>query len=271
MEISVVISTYNAIDWLKKTLAGYEVQTFKDFEIVIADDGSKEEVLQEINVLIKKSHLHIQHVWHEDLGFRKTIILNKALQQCKAPYIIMTDGDCVPREDFVEVHYNKRREGHFLSGGYFKLPMEISQKISVDDIPRQECFKLSWLKENGLNTSAIKNWKISATGAKAGILNRLTPTKPTWNGHNSSGWKTDIFNVNGFDERMEYGAEDREMGVRLINAGIKPIQIRYSAICIHLDHARGYVNREALDKNAKIFKQSIQEKKTSTPFGIVKS
>ena len=39
-ELSIIISTYNAVDWLKKTLWGYAFQTFKDFEIIIADDGS---------------------------------------------------------------------------------------------------------------------------------------------------------------------------------------------------------------------------------------
>ena len=43
-------------------------------------------------------------------------------------------------------------------------------------------------------------------------MNALTPTKPTWNGHNASCWKSDALEVNGFDQRMVYGGEDREFG-----------------------------------------------------------
>lgn len=68
------------------------------------------------------------------------------------------------------------------------------------------------------------------------------------NGHNASGWKEDIVAVNGLDERMQYGGQDRELGERLENYGIRGKQIRYSAIVVHLDHARGYVNKESWEK-----------------------
>src|SRR5690606_1157063 len=114
--LSVVISTYNAFNWLKKTLTGYEVQTFKDFEVVIADDGSNGETREKIENYIKTSPLKISHVWHEDNGFQKTRILNKALLECKGKYIVMSDGDCIPRRDFLEVHYRKKnRDIHFLA------------------------------------------------------------------------------------------------------------------------------------------------------------
>ncbi len=41
MKMSVILSTYNAPQWLEKVIWGYAVQTHQDFELVIADDGSK--------------------------------------------------------------------------------------------------------------------------------------------------------------------------------------------------------------------------------------
>jgi len=76
--------------------------------------------------------------------------------------------------------------------------------------------------------------------------------------------------INGFDERMQYGGEDREFGERLINSGIKSKQIRYSAICLHLDHPRGYVKPEMLEKNAQIRQQTSKLKSKWTDFGILK-
>ena len=268
-ELSIIISTYNAVDWLKKTLWGYAFQTFKDFEIIIADDGSDTQTKAAIEAFSTVFERPIVHVWHEDIGFRKTIILNKAVEASSADYILMSDGDCIPKADFVEVHLKYREQGYFLSGGYFKLPMQISQAITKDAIEQQRCFDLKWLKAQGLKAS-IKNKKLSAIGFEARLLNAVTPTKPTWNGHNSSGWKEDILAVNGFDERMQYGGEDRELGERLFNKGIKSKQIRYSAVCVHLDHARGYVKEEMLVRNAAIRKETKVQKKTYTAFGIKK-
>ncbi|MCY1557236.1 hypothetical protein D9M68_940690 [compost metagenome] len=58
--------------------------------------------------------------------------------------------------------------------------------------------------------------------------------------------------VNGFDERMQYGGEDCEFGDRLKNLGLKAKRIRYSAICVHLEHGRGYVNPAMIEANKKI-------------------
>jgi len=154
-------------------------------------------------------------------------------------------GDCIAKKDFVAHHIINREEGYFLSGGYFKLPLDISQSISRKDILDQKCFDLGWLKEKGLKSS-FKNNKLTAKGSKSKILNYLTPTNASWNGHNASGWKKDIIEVNGFDERMQYGGQDRELGERLMNAGIRSKQIRYTAICVHLDHPRGYKTKHVI-------------------------
>ncbi|MDC0176782.1 glycosyltransferase family 2 protein [Polaribacter sp.] len=270
MEISIIISTYNSIEWLKKVLCGYNQQTFLNFEIVIADDGSKEDTRVEIKKLKKEVKYTINHVWHEDNGFQKSQILNKAINACKAPYIIMSDGDCIPRKDFVEIHNNNKEEGYFLSGGYFMLPMNISKLITKDDIEKNNCFSINWLLKNGLKKS-FKNNKLKAFGTKAKLLNFFTPTKPTWNGHNASGWKIDILAINGFDERMQYGGQDRELGERLVNLGIKSKQIRFSAIVIHLDHPRGYANEKSWAINNEIRKNTRDLKLKYTDFGIIKN
>jgi len=267
---TVIISTYNQPLWLEKVLWSYELQTESSFEIVIADDGSSSETKTLIDDFIKHSKLQITHVWHEDNGFQKTIILNKAILASTTDYLIFTDGDCIARKDFVETHLKFREVNYFLSGGYFKLPMSISETITKDDILSQKCFDINWLKLNGLKSS-FKNTKITANGIVEKLLNKLTPTKATWNGHNASGWKSDILAANGFDERMQYGGEDRELGERMYNKGIKAKQIRYSAICLHLDHKRGYVKPEMIEKNQKIRANTKNNKLTRTAFGIVKS
>ncbi len=266
---SVIFSTYNQLEWLEKVLWGYEQQSCTDFEIVIADDGSKQETAELIKRFQEEGKLKITHVWHEDNGFQKSAILNKAIQAAKAEYLIFSDGDCIPRKDFVEVHLKHCKPGHFISGGYFMLPMETSKAITQQNIINSDCFDKNWLYAHGLKPT-YKTLKLTAHGWKSAFLNWITPTKATWNGHNASGWKSDLVAANGFDERMQYGGQDRELGERLVNAGIQPIQLRYSAICIHLDHPRGYKNQASIDKNKAIRKHTRSSGKTRTEFGIVK-
>ncbi|MCW8109953.1 glycosyltransferase family 2 protein [Alteromonas ponticola] len=268
--ISVIFSTYNSPDWMEKTLWGLHYQTFQDFEIIIADDGSTHETQQRIAEFEQASQRNIKHVWQPDDGFQKTRILNKALMEAEGDYVVFTDGDCIMRNDFLAVHDHYREPGYFLSGGYFKLPMSTSKAITRDDIANGRPFDVNWLVANGLKKTH-KTMKLTANGWKAKLLNTLTPTNASWNGHNASGWIKDIFAVNGFDERMQYGGEDRELGERLLNRGLKSKQIRYSAICVHLDHARGYATQEMRDKNQAIRNSTKSEKKIWTPYGIEKT
>jgi glycosyltransferase involved in cell wall biosynthesis len=270
MRASVIFSTYNAVDWLEKVIIGFNNQTVSDFEIIIADDGSKVETKNKIAVLSQKIKIPIKHVWQEDDGFQKTKILNKAILAAESDYLIFTDGDCIPRADFVATHLKFRAQGYFLSGGYFKLPMETSLKITPENIRNQDCFSLQWLLKNGLKFN-FKTLKLSKSTILNKILNFVTPTNPSWNGHNSSGWKKDILAVNGFNEEMKYGGEDRELGERLFNYGIKSKQIRYSAICVHLDHARGYVSDEVWQKNNEIRDYTKKNKVIFSKDGIYKN
>jgi glycosyltransferase involved in cell wall biosynthesis len=267
--ISVIISTYNSEDWLEKVLWGYHFQTLNNFEIVIADDGSKNKTKELIDAIRDKVNYPITHVWQEDDGFQKSKILNKAIVACKTDYIVMSDGDCIPRKDFIKVHDSFKEEGYFLSGGYFMLPMNISKLITKNDIENGNCFDINWLKKNGL-ISTIKNMKLTVNNFSKKLLNFLTPTKPTWNGHNASGWKNDILSINGFNEDMQYGGQDRELGERLFNLGIKSKQIRYSAIVVHLDHKRGYKTKESITKNQNIRKNTRNNKVIKTLNGIEK-
>ncbi|WP_062059556.1 glycosyltransferase family 2 protein [Aquimarina longa] len=268
-EITVIISTYNQPEWLEKVLVGYNYQSCKNFEVIIADDGSTDETKAVVQAFSNIVDYPIKHVWHEDQGFRKTIILNKAIMHSAANYLLFTDGDCIPRQDFVETHIRLRKIGWFLSGGYFKLPESISKLISKEDIENQNCFKAGWLQSKGMKSSFKLN-KLTAKGTKEHVLNFITPTKATWDGMNVSGWKENVLAVNGFDERMQYGGEDREIGERLFNIGVRARQIRYSAICVHLYHERGYVEPEMIIKNNAIRKVTKRDKITRTPYGIEK-
>lgn len=270
MRIAVILSTYNNPEWLEKSLWGFACQEHKDFEILIADDGSTIATVQCIEDMRRQTGLTLHHIWQAKDGFQKSRILNKAIVAAQSDYLLFSDGDCIPRRDFVAMHVRYAQAGYFLSGGYYKLPLAISQAITPEDITSGSIFSFSWLVAHGLRNSP-KVLKLALPHSVAMVLNQVTTTKPTLKGSNSSAWKNDILQINGFDERMQYGGQDRELGERLVNAGIKARQIRYSTTCLHLDHARGYKTQESLEHNLSIRQQTRTTKAVWTPYGINKT
>lgn len=267
MNLSVIFTTYNSPRWLEKVLWGYSVQSHKNFEIIIGDDGSTDETRELIERIRSETGMAIKHVWQKDKGFRKCRILNKAILAAENDYVVFSDGDCIPRSDFLAIHASEAQPGYYLSGGYHKLPMSTSETINKDDILSGRCFDLGWLKANGLRSS-LKNTKLTATASSAKFLNRLTPTACNFKGSNGSVWLKDIITVNGFDERMPWGGLDREFGVRLINAGVKPKHVRYNAIVIHLDHKRGYKDPEIMRNNKQLRLENQRNKVIRTEYGL---
>ncbi len=269
MKISVIVSTYNAENWLENVLIGYSNQTYKNFELIIADDGSRPSTKALIDSYAIDYPVPIRHLWHEDLGYRRQEILNIAIIEAANEYILMTDGDCIPRKDFVAVHAENAQKGRFLSGGYCKLSMKASEEITKEDILEEKCFDVKWLKSKD-KLGFSQTLKLSTDGVLATILDTVTPTNPSFNNCNSSGFRDDMIAINGYDERMKYGGPDREFGERLENYGVKGMQIRHKAICLHLDHARGYKTPESLAANLAIRKEVKDKKIVWTPFGIIK-
>ncbi len=270
MSIAVILSTYNAPSLLERVLAGYSVQTYASFELVIADDGSGRSTRELLDRARAELCLNIRHVWHEDRGFRKCEILNKALAATDREYVIFSDGDCIPRRDFVHAHATLRQRGRFLSGGYLKLDEGLSAKLTSDDARAGRATSYADLRSLGMPPSPRMRARLTTHPVFARALDALTTTRATWNGHNASGWRADLIHANGFDERMGYGGEDRELGERLENAGIHGLQIRHRAVCVHLWHSRGYVKDDILKNNAQIRQHTRSRRITVTPHGIRK-
>ena len=264
---SVIFTTYNHPKWLQKTLWGFAAQSYRDFEIIVADDGSGDETREIIESVKSQTDIPIQHIWQEDDGFQKCRILNKAIMASQGEYLIFTDGDCIPHIDFVKNHVELAEPNTMLSGGYFKLPLEVSRAIEREDIESGNATRPSWLLKNGVPFTP-RILKLHSHRLLGALLDTITVTRATWNGHSSSTWKKHIIETNGFDERMQYGGQDREFGERLVNMGLKTKQVRYRCSCAHLDHSRGYARPESIEKNRAIRKQTREQKIQRTDFGI---
>ncbi len=263
---TVMFATYNEPQWLEWVLWGYATQTEKDFEVLVVDDGSRDDTRAVIDRVRPQLPYRLRHFWQPDEGYQKCKGMNRGILLAQSDYLIFTDGDCIPHPEFVARHLALRERGRYLTGGYSKLPLELSHRITKEDILAGRATDYAWLAANGLERHTLK-LKVKNETLRS-LLNTLTPVKPRLHGHNASVWKDDAILVNGWDERMQYGGQDLELGERLTNAGIRGKTIRYSAICVHLEHKRGYMKPEMRQKNDLIRAETRSKRITRTPFGI---
>jgi glycosyltransferase involved in cell wall biosynthesis len=265
--VGVVFTTYNRPQDLERVLAGYARQSHTQFEIVVADDGSGPETRECLERARERWGLVIRHVWHEDIGFRKCKILNRAIVEAQSDYLIFTDGDCIPHPEFVAGHLALARPGRFVSGGCVRLGEHATSIIKADDVLAGRVFEQRWLLQHGESAMNLRKLALSAQPWRD-VMNGITPTRPTWNGHNSSTWRAEALAVNGFDERLGYGGLDREFGERLERCGMRGVQARYSLICLHLDHPRPYRAQEIMAANRRIRRENARQNVRRTAHGL---
>ena len=264
--VSIVLSTYEQPRALALALRGYERQTLSDFELIVADDGSGPETANVVRRACDRG-LEVRHVWHEDVGFRKTEALNRAIAATTGAYLIFSDGDCVPRDDFVATHVRLAEPDRFLSGGYLKLPESVTRAVDEMAVDRGHVFDLSWLRKKGYRPGRRAS-RLNRSPMLAHVLDTMTPTRPTWNGHSASTWKEHLLNANGFDLDMGWGGLDRALGERLENAGVRGKQVRHRAVCVHLHHERPYSDPAVIAANRAIRDRIRNSGETRTPRGL---
>lgn len=270
MRLSVIVSTYEKPRDLERALWGYAVQTRRDFELLVADDGSGPDTAAAIERVRVEAGLPVRHVRHEDRGFRKCEILNRAIHAASGDYLLFTDGDCIPRADLVAVHQGLARPGHFLGGGYLKLPAAVSGAITADEVRSGVCFDLAWLRARGWRPGR-RALRLTRSARLAVLFDKLTPTRPLFAGNNASAWRADIERVNGFDLRMGYGGEDRAVGYRLENAGVRGLQVRHRAVALHLHHERPYRETETIRRNQELLRAIRRTRDTRAPVGLAET
>lgn len=269
IDLSLIISFYNRIDYLKLVFAGLEIQTFKNFEVIIADDGSNETIVQELKELIQKVNLPVTHIWQEDKGFRKNKILNKAIVQSRSDYLVFIDGDCIPHSEFLREHFENREEKTCLTGRRVNLSRKITNRLN------EQLVKEKFLEKNHfliLFDSIFGETVDFEKGIyiKSKTLRKFINKKPRGLlGCNFSVFKKDILAVNGFDERYENPSigEDTDLQFRLELLGIKIKSLNNIAVQYHLYHKL----QERKEENLKLFEEVKKSKIAFTPYGIQKS
>lgn len=268
VKTSVIAAFYNNIHYLKLVLAGFEIQTEKNFEFIIADDGSRDDIVKEIESIASNYSFRIKHIWHPDKGFRKNKILNQAILASETDYLIFIDADCIPHSKFVEEHINERENNKVLTGRRVNL----SQKLT--DLLTEEKIINGFLESN--NLMMIEDALFGKSNyVEKGFYFQNKFLRKFFNkkqrgllGCNFSLHKKDIMEINGFDERYEAPSigEDSDVQFRLEINEVKIKSLNHIAVQYHLYHKL----QDRLQVNLDIFEEVKKARLAFTPFGLIK-
>jgi glycosyltransferase involved in cell wall biosynthesis len=255
--IAVIVSTYNAPEYLAKVLDAYLAQTRPPDELVVADDGSDHRTADIVSAFASKADFPIRHVWQQDRGMRVAKIRNEGVKASSAEYLIITDGDCVPHKRFIEDHIRVMRPGYFIQG----KRMLVSQRASASFV----CPKF------------VELAKMCLKGEISGCHHLLRIPGFTVRTKGLRGTKTcnfalyhkDFLAVNGLNEEfVGWRRSDSELAVRLFKYGLKRKDVPFSAIVFHLWHEPG--SNEFLERNENLLAEAIESPSFYCKNGIYK-
>ena len=233
--ISVIVATYNREDALDAVLRSLSRQTESEFEIVVADDGSRPATKRLVETWAPRMRVPVKHVWQEDRGFRLAEIRNRAIRASTSPYCIFLDGDCIARSDFVATHRRLAEPGYFVTGNRVLLSRALSERILSQGLEPER-----WTFGHLL----MQRWRGEVNraapliGLPLGSLRELVGGR--WQGARGSNmafFRADLERVDGFDAAFTgWGREDSDLFIRLIRGGTRRKDGRFATGVLHLWH-----------------------------------
>jgi len=243
VEISLIIPFYKKIDFLKLIFKNIDRQSFKNFEVIIAEDDNSLETVELIKKQRKKSFYNIQHIFQNDNGFRKAKIMNNAILKANGSFITFVDGDCIPHKHFLKEYYKNKEFGYALFG----RRVMISEKLSNILIDKKSTKKL-----NIFNLIISKSKRI-----EDGLYLPFRTYSEGHRGLYGNNWgtlKKYLIEINGFDEDFLGPADDVDIEWRLIKLGLKLKKVKNKAIVYHLFHKENYT-KDQVSKFMKLLKE----------------
>lgn len=249
MTATLIITSFNWKEALELVLLSIKQQSLMPCEVIIADDGSRDDTRELIDRMVPEMPVPTRHLWHEDGGFRRSVILNKAIVQAKGDYCIQVDGDVILHPDFLRDHQTFAKKGTYCPGSR------------------------TMLKES-LTSEVFKQKRTTFSPFEKGIKRPLNSLRLPWltrllypdalryddiRGSNLAYWREDALAVNGYNEDIAgWGREDTEFVARLTFAGIKRRKLKFAAKQYHLYHTEA--SRDQLDDNDAILAATIKNR-----------
>ena len=263
--ISVIVATYNRPDALAAVLRSLEAQTDRNFEVIVADDGSNEKTGSLITEHARKMTVPVRHAWHSDIGFRLAEIRNRAIRISSGAYCVFLDGDCIARPNFVAAHRGLAEPGWFVTGNRMLLSEDLTKRVLEQNLVPERWGFFTWLTRRMFGEV---NRLMPLFGISLGFLRKRQARR--WRGARGSNmafWRNDLDAVDGFDAAFTgWGREDSDIFIRMIRSGVLRKDGRFATAVLHLWHEEA--DRSKLASNEKQLDQVRSGKRLRAQAGL---
>jgi glycosyltransferase involved in cell wall biosynthesis len=263
--ISVIVATYNRPNALDAVLRSLSRQDDQNFEVIVADDGSRSDTAAVVETWNDRQPRRVIHVWHPDDGFRLAEIRNRAIRAAAGDYCIFLDGDCIARPHFIGTHRALAESGWFVTGNRLLLSKALSERILKDKLqPEQWTLKDWWALRRAGEIKRL----VPLVSLSLGPLRRLRMLD--WHGAqgcNLGIWRADLLAVDGFEGAFSsWGREDSDILIRLMHAGLRRKDGRMATGVLHLWHAEA--DRSHLQENERLLGDVIASNRVKALRGL---
>lgn len=269
MKVSVIIAVYKDIQSLDLILEGLKKQTYKNFEVIVAEDNNTQMMADYIKTV---EGLEILHTFQEDSGVRKSRSQNNGILASTGEYLIFIDGDIIPYSTFIEGHVALASKSTVLAGRRVNLPENITEKLRSGKISSYTLERFYWLFafyfmfdrntrfEQGIHLNPY-GWIYSFFIAKRRRNTSLI-------GCNFSCFKENMIAINGFDESFGESSlsDDVDLDWRFRAYGLVLKSCKNSANAFHLFHKKQ--NNPTSPEQREKFKKNKADNKFKTESGL---
>lgn len=255
MSVSVIITTYNKTQHVRNIILSLNNQSFQPDELILADDGSSEDIKNNVKDLIPACKFKVKFVTQEDKGFRAGKNRNNGAKEASGDFLVFFDQDLIFTKNYLEQIVATQKKNFFYTG--FPIWLTESQSKAIDTDTITNC-RFDSIVSTDQKKYIIKQYQKEYLYT---LLHKykLRKTGPSLRSCATAFYKNDFIKVNGFDESFQgWGYEDDDLGVRFHAAGIKgfnPIKTEYSLHCYHTQAQRAEngksVNRDKFKKRAR--------------------
>ncbi len=146
IDLSIIVPAYNSSDYIKECISSVLMQkTSYNYELIVINDGSKDDTLEKINLFKENKHLKI--INQENKGFSGA--RNRGIDESLGKYIMFLDSDDLLCENSIEklIKTAKEKKADIVQGSYYTFnkngnkfytnitPTEKNKEISVPGFP----------------------------------------------------------------------------------------------------------------------------------------
>ncbi|OFL81851.1 MULTISPECIES: glycosyltransferase [Fusobacterium] len=250
MKISVIVAVYNRLEYLKNILLALEAQIEKPYEVIIADDGSYEDLEKAITKILPQLSYKLKHVYQQDIGFRLSRSRNNAVRFSEGELLLFLDQDILFDNHFIKNIKEIIKEGLVIKMDAVSLKEKETEKIKIE-LNNQKKFDYKIIDKY-----VTKDEKkiIKKKYQKDIIRNLLYNLNFAKRGAKIIGlgigiFKKNFIELNGFDENyIGWGYEDDDLCNRIYCYGLKVVPFNYENILVHMYHGEDTTKKTSLNE-----------------------